>query len=72
MTTAQLSTPSALPSIEQGAHYDLIKAAIPECLTKSSAERRLTLKRTRPAVPSWYAAACDGDKPPPERAAALA
>ncbi|WAT29423.1 dermonecrotic toxin domain-containing protein [Pseudomonas sp. GXZC] len=52
-TPATSTLPPALPG-EQGQHYSFIKQTIPDCLVKSSPERREALKQTTPEVPDWY------------------
>lgn len=42
---------------DQGQHYDLIKQAIPACLTRAAPQRRTALRQTPATIPDWYAAA---------------
>lgn len=56
MSEAPVAAPVLPLSGNQGRHYQLIKNAIPACLTSAALLRRTALRQTPAVIPDWYAA----------------
>lgn len=53
---------NALPPGDQGRHYTILSAHIPQVLVRASAQNRTALRQLKPESPAWYSAATQEQK----------